>query len=76
MLKLFPLDPSLLGRGLAEHLCFCMCVCAGGWKGGGAVKKKEKKKRGPALLEVVTSLCVCSIHPWIKAPRVRECACV
>lgn len=43
------------------------CVCSGGL---------VVKKRGPALLEVVTSLCVCSIHPRIKAPRVRARACV
>lgn len=30
-----------------------------------------RKKRGPTLLEVVTFLCVCSIHLWIKALCVR-----
>lgn len=48
-----------------------MCVYVYVESGGGGAEEK----RGPALLEVVTSLCVCSIHPWIKALCVRACAC-
>lgn len=47
-----------------------MCVCVYVYvEGAGAVEK-----RGPTLLEVVTSLCICPIHPWIKAVCVRACA--
>lgn len=57
------LFPNILN--IYGRVWICVHVCAVG------------KKRGPALLEVVTSLCACSIHPRIKALRVceraREC---
>lgn len=61
MLRLF-LQILYVWVGWGQAVCVFVCV------EGVAVMMK---KRGPTLLEVVTLLCVSSIHLWIKAMCVR-----